>query len=244
MNYNTKSSLSGFPLILGLSLLGFFIFKGLKTFSDKDRVVKVKGLAEMYITAESAQIVLTFSNSGDILSSVIQKTEQKKVGILNYLKKNGYQNNEILLEDPSVTDREKYYTEEWQNGEKVRVKANRYTYGQSIGVIIKDLENAEKKSAKLKLDLVQSGLTAEISTHYKFPKLNTIKPQLIAESTKNARIAGEQFANDSQAKLGKIKTASQGQISIAGRYSYGESESYLPHIQKARVVSTIVFFLE
>jgi hypothetical protein len=244
MNYNTKSSLSGFPLILGLSLLGFFIFKGLKTFSDKDRVVKVKGLAEMYITAESAQIVLNFSNSGDILSSVIQKTEQKKVGILNYLKKNGYQNNEILLEDPSVTDREKYYTEEWQNGEKVRVKANRYTYGQSIGVIIKDLENAEKKSAKLKLDLVQSGLTAEISTHYKFPKLNTIKPQLIAESTKNARIAGEQFANDSQAKLGKIKTASQGQISIAGRYSYGESESYLPHIQKARVVSTIVFFLE
>lgn len=74
-----------------------------------------------------------------------------------------------------------------------------------------------------------------------------IKPQLIAESTKNARVAGEQFANDSQAKLGKIKTASQGQITIAGRYYYDEEARETPkepYIQRARVVSTIVFFLE
>lgn len=34
-------------IIIGLSLLGYFIFIGLKTFSDKDRIVTVKGLAEM-----------------------------------------------------------------------------------------------------------------------------------------------------------------------------------------------------
>ena len=78
-----------------------------------------------------------------------------------------------------------------------------------------------------------------IHTDYIFPELNSVKPKLIAESTKNARIAGEQFANDSEATLGKIKTASQGQISIAGRY-----DSPVPYIQKARVVSTIVFFLD
>jgi len=207
-------------------------------------VVKVKGLAEMYMTAESAQIKIIFSHSGDILNNVIQKTEKKKRGILNYLQKSGFQNNEIVLFDPTVSDRESYYTEEWENGKKVRVKADRFTYGQRIDIIIQDVEHAEKKSSKLKLDLVQSGLTANISTNYKFPKLNSIKPQLIAESTKNARVAGEQFANDSQAKLGKIKTATQGQISIVGQYSYGETESYQPFVQKARVVSTIVFFLE
>ena len=70
---------------------------------------------------------------------------------------------------------------------------------------------------------------------------------LIAESTKNARLAGDQFANDSQAKLGKIKTASQGQISIIGQNSYevqANERPNVPYIQKARVVSTIVFFLE
>jgi len=41
-------------------------------------------------------------------------------------------------------------------------------------------------------------------TSYDFPELNLVKPQRIAERTKNARIAGEQFANDSQAQLFKI----------------------------------------
>lgn len=129
MNYHSRPRYVGISLIVGLFLLGFFIFKGLKTFSDKDRVVKVKGLAEMYMTAESVQIKIIFSHSGDILNNVIQKTEKKKRGILNYLQKSGFQNNEIVLFDPTVSDRESYYTEEWENGKKVRVKADRFTYG-------------------------------------------------------------------------------------------------------------------
>ena len=45
------SVILGLSLLLGFFLLGFLIFKGLKTFSDKDRIVTVKGLAEMNISA-------------------------------------------------------------------------------------------------------------------------------------------------------------------------------------------------
>ena len=100
----------------------------------------------MYMTAESAQIKIIFSHSVDIINNVIQKTEKKKHGILNYLQKSGFQNNEIVLFDPTVSDRESYYTEEWENGKKVRVKADRFTYGQRIDIIIQDVEHAEKKS--------------------------------------------------------------------------------------------------
>ena len=93
------------------------------------------------------------------------------------------------------------------------------------------------------MDLVTKDLTSNIKTNYSFPELNSIKPQLIAESTKNARIAGQQFADDSQAKLGKIKTASQGQISLSEIFHSNESGGK-QKIQKARVVSEIVFFLE
>ena len=82
----------------------------------------------------------------------------------------------------------------------------------------KDIKTTEDKSAQIKLELVSKNLTSTITTNYSFPELNSIKPKLIAESTKNARIAGEQFANDSQSTLGKIKTASQGQITIDGIY--------------------------
>ena len=242
-----KSIILGCSIILGAFLLGFFIFKGLKTFSDKDRVVTVKGLAEMNMKATSATISINFSFSGDDLKDVLQQSEDKKVAIINYLKENGYTEKEVEINNINVTDRQTYYETQWRNGQEVLVKIDRYAGYQGLTVQSSDIENTEDKSSVMELDLISKDLTSTINTSYAFPELNSIKPQLIAESTKNARVAGEQFANDSQAKLGKIKTASQGQITIAGRYYYDEDPTGIPeepYIQKARVVSTIVFFLE
>jgi hypothetical protein len=239
MSYNSRPRFISISLILGLSLLGFFIFKGLKTFSDKDRVVKVKGLAEMDITAISSQINLNFSFSGDNLQKIIRDTENKKKRIISYLKTKGFEDTNIKVGSPEITDKEKYYEDQWKNGSYVSVKINRYSIRLTLTIQSEDVKATEKKANLLKSDLIKEGLTSNIHTNYIFPELNSIKPKLIAESTKNARIAGEQFANDSQATLGKIKTASQGQISIAGAY-----DSPTPYIQKARVVSTIVFFLD
>lgn len=242
-----KSIILAFSLLIGLFLLGFFIFKGLKTFSDKDRVVTVKGLAEMNMTATLAKISLNYSFSGDDLHELIKQTENKKNLVVDYLISIGYDKNGITINSTGVNDRQSYYVTKWRNNQQVQEKIDRYTITQSLSFQSKDVKNAEDKTAQMKLDLVRKYLTCNINTDYDFPDLNSIKPQLIAESTKNARIAGEQFANDSQAKLGKIKTASQGQITIAGKYYYDEETSEKPKepfIQKARVVSTIVFFLE
>ena len=239
MSYNSRPRFIGISLILGLSLLGFFIFKGLKTFSDKDRVVKVKGLAEMNITAISAQTYLSFSFSGDNLQKIIRDTETKKLRIINYLKETGFEDKNINIGSPEISDKEKYYEDQWINGKNVSVKIKRYSSGLSLTIQSEDVKTVEQKAKQLKFDLIKKGLTSSIYSDYIFPELNSVKPKLIAESTKNARIAGEQFANDSEATLGKIKTASQGQISIAGSY-----DSPAAYIQKARVVSTIVFFLD
>jgi uncharacterized protein len=246
-----KSNQAGITLSValfsGLLFLGIFIFKGLKLFSDKDRIVTVKGLAEMDMTAHTANIALNFSFSGDHLKELLEQTEQKKKAILKHLNQAGFNQEDISINNLGVTDRQAYFEIQWRNGQEVKVKIDRYTIGQSLEILSKEVETTEDVAAKLKLELVQKDLTSYINTHYRFPELNTIKPQLIAESTKNARVAGEQFANDSQAKLGKIKTASQGQITIAGKYYYGEDsgeKSKEPFVQRARVVSTIVFFLE
>ncbi len=246
----TKPIIQSASLIVGLCLLGFFIFKGLKTFSDKDRIVTVKGLAEMNITANAASISVSFPISGDNLQEVIKQTDAKKNAIISYLKTVGYNQSEIQVSNLDINDKQKYYENEWQGNQQVKVKIDRYIITQTLTIQSKDIKATEDKAAKMKLDLVSRELTSNIATNYSFPELNSIKPKLIAESTKNARIAGEQFANDSQATLGKIKTASQGQITIAGKYQYDEEAATEsdkpkePYIQKARVVSTIVFFLE
>lgn len=245
--FDLKSNILSIAILLGLFLLGFCIYKGLKTFSDKDRVVTVKGLAEMDMTATSADINLDYSFSGDDLNLVISNSEEKKNSIISYLKNNGFKENDISIKNMSVVDNEKYFEITWINGQQVTQKIDRYIIKQSISVKVKNISGTEDIAAKIQLDLVSNNLTSTIATEYTFPELNTIKPALIAASTKNARIAGEQFAKDSEAKLGKIKTASQGQITLAGEYFEGEEFSQkpkYPYIQKARVVSTIVFFLE
>ena len=74
-------------------------------------------------------------------------------------------------------------------------------------------------------------------TLYEFTDLNKVKPEMIAEATKNAREAANKFAEDSESKLGKIKTASQGQFSIEDR------DQYTPYVKRVRVVSTIQYYL-
>ena len=238
-----KTIILSFSLLLGLCVLGFFIFQGLKTFSDKDRVVTVNGLAEMDMKATSATLALTFSLSGDDFQNIFKQTENKRNAIIGYLTSIGYNKDDIKIGNPEVTDRQKYYETRMQNGLPVQVKIDRYTVGQSLTVKAKNVETIENKAAQINLDLVAKDLLLNIKIVYFFPELNSIKPQLIAESTKNARIAGQQFADDSQAKLGKIKTASQGQISLSEFYHSNEGGGK-QKIQKARVVSEIVFFLE
>jgi hypothetical protein len=70
--------------------------------------------------------------------------------------------------------------------------------------------------------------------------------QLLADATKNARITAQQFASDSGAQVGKIRSANQGTIKIFGSDGNDESAPYSPTStpsKKIRVVSTFEFEL-
>lgn len=71
------------------------------------------------------------------------------------------------------------------------------------------------------------------------PVQTTIWPRCTRSwrATRAAREVAEKFANDSQSKRGKIKTANQGQFSITDR------DSNTPYIKKVRVVATVEYYL-
>ena len=82
---------------------------------------------------------------------------------------------------------------------------------------------------------------------YTFTGLNKLKPEMIGEANKNARESAEQFARDSGAAVGRIKTASQGYFSVGARDGEdcddcGSSGGSSP-FQKVRVVTTIDYDL-
>ncbi len=235
-------------IAIGLIVLGFCIKSGLNSFSDKERIVTVKGLAEKIIQASTTDIQITCSVSGDYPNELVKRLDSEIEKNKKILASKNY--NDINISELNFYDSKSYYSYEWDGGQQMKVRKDRYYLSKKITIKNNDVEKAEEIKEKLLLELLENDISCEIFVHYYFPELNDFKSELIAESTKNARISGEQFANDSKSKLGKIKTASQGQISIVGQYyGYGEdvpetNVPLKPYHEKVRVVSTIVFFLE
>ena len=88
-------------------------------------------------------------------------------------------------------------------------------------------------------DLVGRGivLLAEFRTEFLFTSLNDIKPDMIAEATRNARLAAEQFAEDSGSQVGKIRKANQGLFSISTR------DRNSPDLKVVRVVNSVEYYI-
>ena len=78
-------------------------------------------------------------------------------------------------------------------------------------------------------------LNARYSPEYLFNQLNEVKPAMIQEATKNARIAADQFARDSETSLGKLRNASQGLFQIENR------DSATPERKLVRVVVEVEY---
>ena len=100
------------------------------------------------------------------------------------------------------------------------------------------------KEARVQMNsLIAEGITIiNNEPEYHFTKLNDIKPDMIREATRNARLAANEFASNTESKVGGIKSAQQGRFSIT---DVGEDFSDTDKIDKiVRVVTTIEFYLE
>ena len=63
---------------------------------------------------------------------------------------------------------------------------------------------------------------------YVITTFNALRPQLLADATKNPRVTAQQFASDSGAQVGNIRSANQGAIQIFGSDGNDESAPYSP----------------
>ena len=107
-------------------------------------------------------------------------------------------------------------------------------YSKNIGNVRKAMANVV---ALGKQGIAVSGNQYGSQIQFLFTDLNSLKPKMIEEATANARAVAEKFAADSNSKLGKIRSARQGQFTIEDR------DASTPHIKNVRVVSTVEYYL-
>jgi hypothetical protein len=232
---NQSIIILGICIFLGLAALGFLLSNAAITYKEYERSVTVKGLAEREQLADVVIWPIQFTEASNQLQDIYVSLDQSQQKIKDFLIQNGVKEDEISTSSPFVTDKSAQQYGGGQNPEY------RYVADQTVTVYsenVLEVRTIMNKLAELgKQGVALTGNEYQVRTEYLYNSLNDIKPEMIEESTKEARKVAQKFAEDSDSKLGKIKTAYQGQFSISPRYNNN------PHIKNIRVVSTVVYYL-
>lgn len=230
-NYYVEATI----LAVAIVVFGTFVKNSLDRFTDKERVVTVKGLSEREVSADKVIWPLIYKELGNDPADIYQRIEKKNATVMDFLKKHGLTDNEISVNPPQVKDR---FADSWSQENIL----NRYVASSVIIVsstqvdLVRNIMQKQAELMKIGIALISEDYGNNM-VKYEFTGLNEIKPEMVEESTKNARATAEKFAKDSDSELGKIRRATQGQFSITNR------DNNTPHIKNVRVVSTIEYYI-
>jgi hypothetical protein len=233
----------------GAALGGYFIGQGFFQGRRAERYVSVKGLAERNVKADLAVWTLIFSATGSDISAVSTVSERDRELVRAFIDKSGFIDREIeplptrvndqfafaaLMGPPNVEAARRYVV---TAGYEIRttkvdaVRAASQTTGELIrqGVVLdgRPLENSPANPA------------------YLFTHVGDIRPAMLAQATKSARVLAQQFAADSNSHLGAIRRANEGVFQVLSRDGEvpdpAEERSSIE--KKLRLVSTVDYYL-
>lgn len=224
-------------LKIGISIVmaAVILAVGLANIITPERSVSVRGLAEREVDADLAVWNMSFSMGENNLESMQKSILEKTEVIKKYLIKHGLEESDFTVKPAAITDNS---LNSYMDQTKITYK---FVAQQTILVRSGKIEAVKSANAD-SLELVSAGIAVsqdyDSKVSYEFTKLNDIKPEMIAEATKNARTAAEQFAHDSNSKVGKIKKATQGLFTIE------DAAVGLEDKKSVRVVNTVEYLLK
>ncbi len=224
--------LLGLLIAVGLVGFGYLISTTAVKIKNMDRTVSVKGLAERQVKADIAIYPIEFSVADNNPIQLYKKISSDKDIVVDFLKNQGFEDNEIFISSPQITDN---FAQGYNSNARFR-----YVGRVVITLYTKQVDKTINLGKKL-FKLNEKGVMAsnlKFQTSYIYTKLNSIKPQMIEEATRSAKRAAMKFAMDSNSQLNGIKSAKQGYFSITNR------DSNTPYIKKVRVVTNVVYYLK
>jgi hypothetical protein len=225
------AALAALFLAVGLGAAGHFVGSGLKHRGASDHSVAVKGLSEREVPASIAVWTVTYSATGNELAEIDGKLTQSTASVSKYLKESGFGDTDIAVQPPAVVDLSLA-----PRGKDDLPPVARFSASQSVLLRTNKVE-AVKPAMAGAAKLIAAGvqLAARNDPTFDFQRINDIKPGMIAEATRNAKLAAEKFAVDSDVKLGKLKRASQGWLKVEDR------DAATPEVKIVRVVVDVEY---
>lgn len=219
-------------LAVGIAGAGYLVGNGIVGARASQRAVTVRGFAEREVPANLALWPIVFTVTSNELVDLQRKVDDGVTKVRAFLA-DDFPADQVSVSAPRVQDRD-------AQGMRDNGRLDRYTAEVTVTVRTDRIDVA-KKAIERSGALVKQGVAVirsyEYNTQYLYTSLDKIKPEMIAEATRDARRAAEQFAKDSGSGVGAIRTAQQGLFSIEDR------DQFSPEFKKVRVVTTVDYYL-
>lgn len=224
----------GLSIAAGLAAAGWFVAEGLYALRASARVVTVKGLAEREVPANVGVWPIVFTVHADALGELHEAIDSTSARVLEFLGEHGLPASETYRSVPRITDfRAQAFGQASPPEHRFLAEATLTLRTHDVAAMKTAMENAG--------GLVGRGVVVvrsyEAQPQFLFTGLDEVKPGMIAEATRDARRAAQQFADDSGSRLGPIRTARQGYFSVTDR------DPFTPEYKTVRVVTGVEYFL-
>lgn len=222
--------LSATVIAAGLVLLGLCLKGGVDNFTNKDRRVTVKGLAEREVDADKVTWTMNLQESGDELEPIFSHLNVETAAVKKYLDEKGTKGKvTVNVGSFDVTNN---LANAWGGSRPF------YNYSVSRAIRVTSTDTKLISALMQNADeLIERGVILQSSySNFEYTKFQQLKPEMMADAIANAEKTAQQFAENSHSKINKIVEAGQGEFSI--------DEADTPYKKKVRVVSTITYSLK
>lgn len=223
---NNKFLFISLIAILLVILFTFVLYSSTKEFSKQGSYIEVKGLSERIVKADIAVWSLNFEVKSNNIDSLYADTEKNILAIKTFLIQKGFDETEINVAPINI------YQDTYKEA------LFRYNSNNQVSVYTNKVDLAKSASNETLL-LVKKGVVLNYNNIiFDFSDINSIKPEMLTDAIKNARITAEQFAKNSDSSLGGVVRGNQGVFEIT------EKDPGSPEYKKIRLVSTLRFLLD
>ncbi|MCL2831447.1 MAG: SIMPL domain-containing protein [Betaproteobacteria bacterium] len=234
----------GSLLAFGMCIAAFILGTQVKGIGSGRQSISVKGLAEKAVKADYAEWEIGTSARGKTFAQALDQLRAIRPKLDAFIAQQGFPADSLSAGEEEVRP---FYIEQERPDGRIRRIQDGFEAQQEITIRTRDLGKIAAAN-KAALEFKAAGNPVHYSSpSYLISNLEEIKMSLIAAATQNAQTRAQEFLKNGNARVGAIRSASQGAFYIlragdsvdAG--DYGGTYDHSSVDKTARVVVTVEY---
>lgn len=218
-----KKNLSAILFAIAIIIASFVLGNAVINRNRPQGTIVVTGLGESNFTSDLVVWEGNFNRESTDLKTAYASLEKDRNAVTSYLKSKGIPQEQLIF---NAVNTNPLYQQNYSNdGRFLGQTFQGYQLNQSLVIESKEVEKVEKISREI-TELLNQGIAFySQQPRYYYTGLESLKLEMIAKATEDARIRAERIAENSDSDLGDLINANMGIFQITGQNS-GEDYSW------------------